>query len=261
MAEEAMVKELLVKEEKEPAADIKKYLIFSSNEKLFGVDTDYVETILTETTITYVPMLPGHIRGVINMRGLIVPIIDFRLLLNQGMSDSQCVVVLKDDDTYVGILVDDVDEMEDVGRKEILPVPFQGNQALHNLVSGMCSLPDGTGTMLVLDCLFLFNQISRVDMGEGIYMRITPNNRVLINPALSNAAAGRTRANSSATEGAVKAPEAKFDTVTIGAENTFQKQLQSTTGTISSLREQVQAGEYKVDAQNIARRLLFFGEV
>lgn len=158
MAEEATVKELLVKEEKEPAADIKKYLIFSSNEKLFGVDTDYVETILTETTITYVPMLPGHIRGVINMRGLIVPIIDFRLLLNQGMSDSQCVVVLKDDDTYVGILVDDVDEMEDVGRKEILPVPFQGNQALHNLVSGMCSLPDGTGTMLVLDCLFLFNQ-------------------------------------------------------------------------------------------------------
>ena len=108
-------------------------------------------------------------------------------------------------------------------------------------------------------------------MGEGIYVRITPNNRVLINPALSNAAAGRTRANSSATEGAVKAPEAKFDTVTIGAENTFQKQLQSkisqeirtatTTGTISSLREQVQAGEYKVDAQNIARRLLFFGEV
>lgn len=157
MAEEVQ-KELTLNEEKDLSADIKKYLIFSSNEKLFGVDTDYVETILTETTITYVPMLPGHIRGVINMRGLIVPIIDFRLLLGQGMSDSKCVVVLKDDDTYVGILVDDVDEMEDVGRKQILPVPFQGNQALHNLVSGMCSLPDGTGTMLVLDCHFLFNQ-------------------------------------------------------------------------------------------------------
>ncbi len=157
MAEEVQ-KELTLNEEKDLSSDIKKYLIFSSNEKLFGVDTDYVETILTETTITYVPMLPGHIRGVINMRGLIVPIIDFRLLLGQGMSDSKCVVVLKDDDTYVGILVDDVDEMEDVGRKQILPVPFQGNQALHNLVSGMCSLPDGTGTMLVLDCHFLFNQ-------------------------------------------------------------------------------------------------------
>ena len=158
MSEEKLVNEFELNEEKEPVTDIKKYLIFSSNNKLFGVDTGYVETILTETTITYVPMLPGHIRGVINMRGLIVPIIDFRLLLGQGMSDSQCVVVLKEDDTYVGILVDDVDEMEDVGRKDILPVPLQGNQALHNLVSGMCSLPDGIGTMLVLDCHFLFNQ-------------------------------------------------------------------------------------------------------
>lgn len=95
MSEEKLVNEFELNEEKEPVTDIKKYLIFSSNNKLFGVDTGYVETILTETTITYVPMLPGHIRGVINMRGLIVPIIDFRLLLGQGMSDSQCVVVLK----------------------------------------------------------------------------------------------------------------------------------------------------------------------
>lgn len=152
-----MASELYINETKEPVTDIKKYLIFNSNNKLFGVDTDYVETILTETTITYVPMLPGHIRGVINMRGLIVPIIDFRLLLGQGMSDSTCVVVLREEDTYVGILVDDVDEMEDVARKQILPVPIQSNQSLNNLVSGMCSLPDGSGTMLVLDCQFLFN--------------------------------------------------------------------------------------------------------
>lgn len=149
--------ELYINETKEPVTDIKKFLIFSSNNKLFGVDTDFVETILTETSITYVPMLPGHISGVINMRGLIVPIIDFRLLLGQGMSDSACVVVLREDDTYIGILVDGVDEMEDVARKQILPVPFQSNQNLNNLVSGMCSLPEGMGTMLVLDCQFLFN--------------------------------------------------------------------------------------------------------
>lgn len=152
-----MANELYINQTKEPVTDIMKYLIFSSDGKLFGVDTDYVETILTETAITYVPMLPGHIRGVINMRGLIVPIIDFRLLLGQGISENTCVVVLREEDTYVGILVDDVDDMEDVARKQILPVPSQSNQELNNLVSGMCSLPDGSGTMLVLDCHFLFN--------------------------------------------------------------------------------------------------------
>lgn len=145
-------------EEKEPAPEIRKYLIFSSDGRLFGVDTDYVETILNETAITFIPMLPGHIRGVINMRGLIVPIIDFRMMLGQGLSDSSCVVVLREDEIYVGILVDDVDDMEDVGRRDILPVPYQGTQSLHNLVSGMCSLPEGAGTMLVLDCQYLFNQ-------------------------------------------------------------------------------------------------------
>ena len=117
-----------------------------------------METILNETAITFIPMLPGHIRGVINLRGLIVPIIDFKMMLGQGMSENSCVVVLRDDETYVGILVDDVADMEDVGRSQILTVPSQSGQSLHNLVSGMCSLPEGAGTMLVLDCLFLFNQ-------------------------------------------------------------------------------------------------------
>lgn len=48
MAEEAKAQEIALNEEKDLSADIKKYLIFSSNEKLFGVDTDYVETILTK---------------------------------------------------------------------------------------------------------------------------------------------------------------------------------------------------------------------
>jgi len=99
-------------------------------------------------------------------------------------------------------------------------------------------------------------------------MRISPNNSILLNPSISRPAE---RAVSGKTAGAARAAEPKFDTVTIATEDSFQKQLQSkisqeirtatTTGTISSLREQVQKGEYQVDAQNIARRLLFVWEV
>lgn len=104
-------------------------------------------------------------------------------------------------------------------------------------------------------------------------MRISPSNRVLINPAVSNAASRPASSVNQAgkSENTARQAEAKFDTVTIAAENSFQKQLQSkisrevrtvtTTGTISSLRQQVQTGEYRVNAQNIARRMLFYEEV
>ncbi len=105
-------------------------------------------------------------------------------------------------------------------------------------------------------------------------MRISPNNRILINPAINPAAgnaAGRPASQTGKPENTVRQTGSKFDTVTIAAENSFQKQLQSkisqevrtvtTTGTISSLRRQVQSGEYRVNAQNIARKMLFYEEV
>jgi purine-binding chemotaxis protein CheW len=49
----------------------------------------------------------------------------------------------------VGIMVDGVDQMIDIPKDSILPMPAHSNQVL---VSGMCSLPDGSGTMMVLDC-------------------------------------------------------------------------------------------------------------
>ena len=69
--------------DEKPQVDTEKYLVVSSANVLYGVNTRYIETILTEISITWLPMLPPHIRGVINLRGAVVPILDFRLLLGQ----------------------------------------------------------------------------------------------------------------------------------------------------------------------------------
>lgn len=134
-----------------------KYLIFLSNDILYGVNADYVAEIITGTTITWLPMLPPHIRGVINLRGQIVPIIDFRLLLGREPQEDYCVIVLDLEETQIGILVDTVDQMVDVEQGAILPVPNQNTQDVQKLISGMYSLPDGAGTMMVLDCDFLLS--------------------------------------------------------------------------------------------------------
>ncbi len=138
--------------------DTDKYLIFRSNDILFGVHSDSVKEIITQTNITIIPMLPAHISGVVNLRGLIVPIIDFRRLLGQPWETNRCIIVLEYDGVQLGILVDDVDQMVDVYPKRILPVPYQNGQNVQKLVTGMYSLPEGGGTLMMLDIEFLYHE-------------------------------------------------------------------------------------------------------
>ena len=136
--------------------DTDKYLIFRSGGILFGIHSDSVKEIITETRITLIPVLPAHISGVVNLRGLIVPIVDFRRLLGQVSQKNSCTIVLEYEDVQLGILVDDVDQMVDVDKKGILPVPYQNGQSIQNLVTGMYSLPDQS-TLMMLDISFLYH--------------------------------------------------------------------------------------------------------
>lgn len=138
-------------------SETEKYLIFLSNDIFYGVNADYVVDIITEVNITWLPMLPPHIRGVVNLRGQIVPIIDFRRLLGQPLKDNDCIVVLDFEETKIGILVDTVDQMVDVEKGTILSVPYQNTQDMQKIISGMYSLPEGGGTLMVLDCALLLH--------------------------------------------------------------------------------------------------------
>ena len=114
-----------------------------------GVVAEDVVEILNKQLITYLPMLPDFIRGIINMRGQMVPILDVRARLGMPSQEDSLVVVLNLNDFQLGILVDAVDQMLDIHKANIHPLPANSTQML---VSGMCSLPDGSGTMMVLDC-------------------------------------------------------------------------------------------------------------
>jgi len=132
------------------------YLIFCSNNILYGVAAEYVETILHETAITYLPMLPSHVAGIINLRGQLVPIIDFRTLLGRmSEEEANCIIVLDIDGTMIGILADTVDQMIGISKSTILSVPSQHEQ---KLVCGMCTLPGRKGTLMVIDCTRLIHE-------------------------------------------------------------------------------------------------------
>ena len=129
------------------------YLVFSSANLMYGIKAELVKDIITDYTITYLPQVPNYVKGVINLRGQIIPVVDIRLRLGKPEEKNFCGIVVDVDGNMVGILVDMVEQMVDVPIGSILPVPTSNGQAM---VSGMCTLPDGN-TMLELDCNLLLH--------------------------------------------------------------------------------------------------------
>ena len=129
-------------------SDESKYLIFRSSGILYAMSTDVVMEIFTHVDVTRVPMVPEYIAGVINLRGAVVPIIDFRLMLGRYPESEPCAIILDIEGTSIGILVDTVDRMVDISKSSILPVPSQNE---HPMVNGMCTIPGGTSTVMLLD--------------------------------------------------------------------------------------------------------------
>lgn len=125
-----------------------KYLLFLTNDLLFGVPAAAVEEIITNHVITGLPLVPEYIRGIINLRGQIIPIVDIRCFLGRDEERSSCIIILHTQDAQIGILVDQVEKMVDIPVGSIVASPSQSGQ---KLVCGMCSLEDGQ-TMLAFDC-------------------------------------------------------------------------------------------------------------
>ena len=136
-----------------PEIQTNKYLIFSSDSLMYGIKADQVKDIITDYAITHLPRVPSYVKGVINLRGQIIPMVDIRLRLGKPGQESFCGIVVDVDGNQVGILVDMVEQMVDLPLDATLPVPTSNGQAM---VSGMCTLPDGN-TMLELDCELLLH--------------------------------------------------------------------------------------------------------
>ena len=132
----------------------RKYLIFLIDDLKLGVNAENVVEILNNQVVTYLPMVPNFIQGIFNMRGQIIPVMDVRLRLGKpALEGDRLLVVLNYENTQLCIFVDAVDQMIEIPLDALHPMPAQNSQIL---VSEMCTIPDGSGTMLVLDCEQLF---------------------------------------------------------------------------------------------------------
>jgi purine-binding chemotaxis protein CheW len=145
------------------------YLTFKLGGEIFALDVAKVREILDFTTVTTVPRTPGFMRGVINLRGSVVPVIDMRLKF--GMSGTEktvntCIVVvevgLEGETIIVGALADSVQEVIDLEPDQIEPAPKIGTKLRTDFIKGMGKQDNGFIMILDVDRVFSSDELSEV---------------------------------------------------------------------------------------------------
>lgn len=138
-------------DEAEAMISTERFLTFSSDGLTIGVSTNYVTEIITNHAITMLPLVPDYVKGIINLRGQIIPIIDIRLRMGKAPIDytsTTCIIVLNIDTIHIGIIVDAVQQVIDIDQSRISAVPVENQQ---ELINGMISYGDRS-VILFLDC-------------------------------------------------------------------------------------------------------------
>jgi len=141
--------------------DARQYLTFLLGDEVFGIDVFHVREILEFTSVTRVPGTPEFARGVINLRGSVVPVLDMRLKF--GLTETEktvntCIIVvevsLEEDSVVIGALVDSVQEVFELGADSIEPAPRVGTHMRAEFIKGMGKKNDAF--IIILDMAKIF---------------------------------------------------------------------------------------------------------
>lgn len=122
-------------------------VVFKISDELFAVETSKVQSITDMAEVTKVPKAPEHIRGLINLRGSIIPLLDINLLLNIPKSSKvqSNIIILNVDDEQVGISVDEVEEVLEIDEKLIQRLE---NEKYQSYVKGIVNFDDKLVTLV-----------------------------------------------------------------------------------------------------------------
>ena len=124
--------------------ETRQYLTFKMEEETFALDVGKVREILDYTNITKVPRTPDFMKGVINLRGSVVPVVDMRLKFNMPVQErtvDTCIIVveitIEDEQTVLGALVDSVQEVFELEPAQVEPAPRIGTKLNTDFILGM----------------------------------------------------------------------------------------------------------------------------
>ena len=161
-----------VKEEMENAGTGRggKYLTFTMADEEYGISILKIKEIIGMMQITTVPQTPDFIKGVINLRGKVIPVIDLRLKFGMASipyNDRTCIIVVEIDaenaTVLVGIVVDSVSEVLNIREEDIEETPTFGTKLDTQYILGMAKMEGGVKILLNIDRVLSSDEITAIE--------------------------------------------------------------------------------------------------
>ena len=146
-----------------------RFLTFSIGDESYGIEIRYVTEIIGIQTITEIPELPEYIKGVINLRGKIIPVMDVRLRFKKApkeYNDRTCVIVIDVNDISIGLIVDSVSEVLTIPDEDILEPPKLNKSFQNRYIKNIGKV--GNGIKLLIDCEKLLSEDEVEDLKEAL---------------------------------------------------------------------------------------------
>lgn len=166
----------IVKAENKPreSAENHQFLTFALGSEMFAVATLSVKEIIEYGQLTEVPMMPGFIRGVINLRGAVVPVIDLSSRFGRSatlITRRTCIVIIEvpneEDKQDIGVVVDSVSEVLEIPAEQIEPPPGFGAKIRTDFIQGMGKVNDKFVILLDVGKVLSVEEISTLASVAG----------------------------------------------------------------------------------------------
>ncbi len=146
-----------------------KYLTFRIGKEIYGIEIAHVTEIVGIQKITEVPDMPDYVKGVINLRGQVIPLMDVRLrfrMAQEEYNERTCVIVARIEDTVIGLVVDTVEEVADISAENISPAPKVGKVAKNRYIKGLGKSGEDVKIILNISRLLFEDEDTPVSLPE-----------------------------------------------------------------------------------------------
>jgi purine-binding chemotaxis protein CheW len=146
---------------------INSYLTFKLGNEFFAANVSKVLNILEMTKVTKVPKAPSYMKGVINLRGAVLPLVDTRIKFDMPETEyttNTCILVLditlNNESVHVGALVDSVQEVLEIDDANIQPPPSIGTKYKSEFIEGVAKVEEEFIMILNMDLIFSTDELS-----------------------------------------------------------------------------------------------------
>jgi purine-binding chemotaxis protein CheW len=151
------------------ASDVNQYLTFTLEQDDYGLEILRVQEIKGHSGITPIPNTPPHVKGVMNLRGTVIPVVDLRIKFGMSCKEYDkftVIIVVTVRDKIVGLVVDAVSDVLDIPSAQVRPAPELGARADTRFIAGMATIAERLVVLLDIEKLLSDEEMPVVSGGR-----------------------------------------------------------------------------------------------